>query len=162
MPIIVIAEFNDEPNFIAPDLKFRIQFIKDDFTKFTALEKAGIRQAETCIILCDKTHGRSDQDADARKILAALTAEKLNPNVYTCAELLNREYGSHLDMGHVNDYIVSQEQSGFLLAQAALNRGLMGVFSELLTYERGSQFYRITITAKWIGKTFLDLFIYTY
>ncbi|NEQ76653.1 MAG: potassium channel protein [Okeania sp. SIO2C9] len=160
IPIIVIAEFDDEPNFMAPDLKSRIQFLKDDFTKVTALEKAGIRRAETCIILCDKTHGRSDQDADARTILAALTAEKLNPNVYTCAELLNREYGSHLDMGHVNDYIVSQEQSGFLLAQAALNKGLMGVFSELLTYERGNQFYRITITAEWVGKTFLDLFIY--
>nr|WP_255502874.1 hypothetical protein [Okeania sp. KiyG1] len=63
-------------------------------------------------------------------------------------------------MGHVNDYIVSQEQSGFLLAQAALNRGLMGVFSELLTYERGNQFYRITITTEWVGKTFLDLFIH--
>ncbi|MDY7004565.1 MAG: ion transporter [Cyanobacteriota bacterium] len=160
IPIIVIAEFDDEPNFIAPDLKSRIQFLKDDFTKVTALEKAGIRRAETCIILCDKTHGRSDQDADARTILAALTAEKLNQNVYTCAELLNREYGSHLDMGHVNDYIVSQEQSGFLLAQAALNRGLMSVFSELLTYERGNQFYRITITDEWVGKTFLDLFIH--
>ncbi|WP_237397123.1 NAD-binding protein [Okeania sp. KiyG1] len=160
IPIIVIAEFDNEPNFIAPDLKSRIQFLKDDFTKVTALEKAGISRAETCIILCDKTHGRSDQDADARTILAALTAEKLNPNVYTCAELLNREYGSHLDMGHVNDYIVSQEQSGFLLAQAALNRGLMGVFSELLTYERGNQFYRITITTEWVGKTFLDLFIH--
>lgn len=160
IPIIVIAEFNDEPNFTAPDLKSRLQFLNDDFTKVTALEKAGIRRAETCIILSDKSHGRSDQDADARTILAALTAEKLNPNVYTCAELLNREYGSHLELGHVNDYIVSQEQSGFLLAQAALNRGLMGVFAELLTYERGNQFYRIKITSEWVGKTFMELFVY--
>ncbi len=48
----------------------------------------------------------------------------------------------------------------FLLAQAALNRGLMSVFSELLTYQRGNQFYRIAITSEWVGKTFLGLFIH--
>ncbi|MGK7922578.1 MAG: ion transporter [Trichodesmium sp.] len=160
IPIIVIAEFENQPNFTTPDIKSQVQFLNDDFTKVTALEKAGIRRAETCIILCDKSHNRNDQDADARTILAALTAEKLNPSVYTCAELLNCEYGSHLEMGNVNDYIVSQEQSGFLLAQAALNKGLISVFSELLTYERGNQFYRITITSEWVGKTFFELFIH--
>ncbi len=63
-------------------------------------------------------------------------------------------------MGNVNDYIVSQEQSGFLLAQAALNKWLISVFSELLTYERGNQFYRITITSEWVRKNFLELFIH--
>ncbi|MGD1714524.1 hypothetical protein [Dapis sp. BLCC M172] len=51
-------------------------------------------------------------------------------------------------MRNFNDDIVSQEKSVFLLAQAALNKGLMSVFSELLTYDRGNQFYQITITSK--------------
>jgi voltage-gated potassium channel len=159
-PIIIIAQFEDPPTFLDPSLKSRVQFLNDDFTKVSALKRAGIDRAETCIILSDKTKGRSDQDADARTILAALTAEKLNPDVYTCAELINREYGSHLDIGHVNDYVVSEEHGGFLLAQAALNRGLMSLFSELLTYERGNQFYRLSLKPAWVGKTFLELFIH--
>ncbi|MGD1901047.1 MAG: ion transporter [Geitlerinemataceae cyanobacterium] len=157
--IVAIAQLESEPNFSDALLKANVHFLNDDFTKVPVLEKAGIRRATTCIILSDKRFGRTDQDADARTILAALTAEKLNRDVYTCAELINREYGSHLDMGHVNDYVVSEEQSGFLLAQASLNPGLMGVFSELLTYSRGNQFYRIPIAPTWFGKSFWDLFV---
>jgi voltage-gated potassium channel len=158
-PIVVIAFVDDEHTIIEPDLKPNVLFLKDDFTKVTVLEKAGIRRAETCIILSDKSHGRSEQDADARTILAALTAEKLNPNVYTCAELINREYSSHLALGRVNAYVVSQEHSAFLLAQVALNHGLMGVFTELLTYEGGNHFYRIPVKPEWVGRSFLELFL---
>ncbi len=158
-PVVVIAFVDDEHTIIDPDLKSNVLFLKDDFTKVTVLEKAGVRRAETCIILSDKSHGRSEQDADARTILAALTAEKLNPNVYTCAELINREYSSHLALGRVNAYVVSQEHSAFLLAQVALNHGLMGVFTELLTYEGGNHFYRIAVKPEWVGKSFLELFL---
>ncbi|NJN60402.1 MAG: potassium channel protein [Coleofasciculaceae cyanobacterium RL_1_1] len=159
VPIIVVARLEGEPMFSDALMKSNVHFLNEDFTKVQVLEKAGIRRAMTCIILSDKRFGRTDQDADARTILAALTAEKLNRDVYTCAELINREYGSHLDMGHVNDYVVSEEQSGFLLAQASLNPGLMGVFSELLTYSHGNQFYRISIPSAWFNRSFWELFV---
>ena len=126
----------------------------------SALTKAGITRAKTCIIVSDANGKRSAQDADARTILAALTAERLNPNVYTCAELINPEHGAHLEMGRVNDYVVTGEHSGFLLAHAALNRGLIGIFSELLTHERGSQFYSVAIPDAWLGKDVMDLFVH--
>ncbi|EAW36297.1 ion transporter [Lyngbya sp. PCC 8106] len=160
IPVVVIAFVDNEHTIIDPALRSIVRFLNDDFTKVTVLEKAGVRRANTCIILSDKSHGRSEQDADARTILAALTAEKLNPNVYTCAELINREYASHLALGNVNAYVVSQEHSAFLLAQVALNHGLMEVFGELLSYQGGNHFYRIPLKSEWIGRTFLDLFIH--
>ncbi len=157
-PVVIIAQLDEALSLIDAKLKEQVRFINDDFTKVAVLEKAGIRRAKTCIILSDKSLGRSDQDADARTILAALTVERLNPDVYTCAELINREYGSHLEMGKVNDYVVSEEQNGYLLAQAALNPGLMGVINELLIGKQSNQFYRIPIGSTWVGKTFLELF----
>jgi voltage-gated potassium channel len=159
-PVIVIAQFDEESIFIDAKLKDQVRFINEDFTKVSVLEKAGIRRAKTCIILADKSHGRSEQDADARTILTALTVERLSPEVYTCAELINREYGAHLEMGQVNDYVISEEQNGFILAQSALNPGLMKVFNELLTGEHGNQFYRLLISERWVDKTFLELFSY--
>lgn len=158
-PVVVISFIDSDHTIIEPDLRAIVRFLNDDFTKVSVLEKAGIRRANTCIILADKSHGRSEQDADARTILAALTAEKLNPNVYTCAELINREYGSHLELGHVNAYVVSEEHSAFLLAQAALNHGLMRLFTELLTHQQGNQFYRFPIQQEWVGQTFFDVLI---
>jgi voltage-gated potassium channel len=157
-PIAVISQFEGEPPTLAPEIRKAVQFLNDDFTRIAALEQAGVHRAKTCIILADTSGGRSEQDADARTILAALTVEKLNPAVYTCAELLNRSYASHLKMGHVNDFVVSGEFGAYMLAQAAMNRGLMGVFSELLTYQRGNEFYRSKLPAEWFGKTFNELF----
>lgn len=156
--IAVITQFDGEPPLLAPEIRKSVHFLNDDFTRIAALEQAGVHRAKTCIIMADTSDGRSEQDADARTILAALTVEKLNPAVYTCAELMNRSYASHLKMGHVNDFVVSGEFGAYMLAQAAMNRGLMGVFSELLTYQRGNEFYRTSLTPDWYGKTFNDLF----
>ena len=156
-PIAVIAKWEHETSPALAQARRNVKFLNDDFTRIAALEQAGVHRAKTCIILADMSGGRSEQDADARTILAALTVEKLNPKVYTCAELLNRSYGSHLTMGHVNDHVVSGEFAAYMLAQASMNRGLMGVFTELLTYQHGNEFYRLPLPAQWIGKSFLDV-----
>lgn len=158
-PIVVIGEFDTTPEFSDPVTRREgVCFISDDFTKVPVLTKAGVERAETCIILSDTTGGRTEQDADARTILAALTVERLNPNVYTCAELNNRVYGPHLEMGKVNDFVISGEYSSFLLAQAAVNRGLVGVVSELLTSQYGNQFYKVLVPARLIGQSSYELF----
>jgi voltage-gated potassium channel len=36
----------------------------------------------------------------------------------------------------------------------------MEVFAELLTYERGNQFYKLPLPRDWQGKTFLDLYVH--
>jgi voltage-gated potassium channel len=159
MPVVVIARIEGHPQFADPALKKRVLFLDDDFTKISALQKANIGKASTCIVLSDTTRGRNERDADARTILAALTVEKLNPAVYTCAELNRREYAQHLTLGSVDDYVIGGEHSAFLLAQAALNRGTLNVFSELLSYEYGHKFCRIPVPERYVGKAFVDAFV---
>lgn len=160
LQIIAVTEKGDENHPLPVELRDAVRFLRDDFTRVAALEQAGIHRAKACIILSDTTSGRTEQDADARTILAALTVEKLNPQVYTCAELYNRSYGSHLEMGHVNDYVVNGEHSGYLLAQAALNHGLMGVYTELFTHDRGNQLQCLEVPTGWVGKSFFELFVH--
>ena len=156
-PIIVIGEIEHE---LLESLRARnpkVIFVNDDFTKVSALQRVRIEQASRCIILSDNTGGRNEQDADARTILAALTVEKISPDVYTCAELMNRNYASHLDMGKVNAYVVSGEHSAHMLAQGAMNRGLLGVLDELLSCQRGNEFYRVAVPDSWFGKSFSEM-----
>ena len=155
-PIVIITETQGEHIESLAHSLSNVHFVHDDFTKVSALERAGIKRAQTCLVLSDMTGGRSEQDADARTILAALTVEKINESVYTCAELFNRSYATHLDAGKVNDYVVSGEYGAHMLAQAAMKRGLISVFSELLTYERGNEFYRMPIPETWVGSGFDD------
>ncbi|MEC9094973.1 MAG: ion transporter [Planctomycetota bacterium] len=158
-PIVVIADLDLAQQGIPPEITKEFIFIRDDFTRVTALERAQIGRAQTCIILADISNGRSEQDADARTILSALTCESLNPAVYTCAELLNRSYGGHLNLGRVNDYVVSGEYAGYMLAQAAMNHGLMSVLDELLTHQHGQVFFRVQAPDDWDGKDYLECMI---
>jgi voltage-gated potassium channel len=159
VPIAVIAKLDGDPQFTDPNLRKEIQFLNEDFTKAAALELAGVRRASTCIILSDTTRGRNERDADARTVLTALTVEKLNPEVYTCAELNRREYSDHLALGNVNSFVVSGEHSAFLLAQAALNQAALGIFSELLSYSAGNRFCRLRVPESWKGKTFFEALV---
>ncbi len=159
VPIVVIAKLDGDPQFTDPNLRKEIQFLNEDFTKAAALELVGVKRASTCIILSDTTRGRNERDADARTVLTALTVEKLNPEVYTCAELNRREYSDHLALGNVNSFVVSGEHSAFLLAQAALNQAALGIFSELLSYSTGNRFCRVRAPASWKGKTFFDALV---
>lgn len=159
MPVVVIHRFEGAHPSVDPSIAGKVQFLDDDFTKVSALDRAGIARAKTCILLSDTSRGRSERDADARTILAALTVEKLAPNVYTCAELNRREHAEHLGLGNVDDFVVSGEHSAFLLAQAAQNRGVMNVFNELLTYEYGHKFCTIKVKKDWVGTSFLDVFV---
>ena len=153
-PIVVITELDPDQMENVFNNWTRVHFVHDDFTKVSALERAGINTAKTCLVLSDTSSNRSEQDADARTILAALTVEKINESVYTCAELVNRSYATHLETGKVNDFVVSSEYGAHMLAQAAMNRGLIGVLGELLTYQRGNEFYRIAIPDSWVGASF--------
>lgn len=160
-PIVILAELEGGvPQLRDAASRARVQFLNDDFTKLEALEKAGVRRAARCILLADTSKGRKERDADARTVLAALTIERLNPAIYTVAEIHRREHAHHLEMGKVNDYVVSGEQSAFLLAQSAITRGVMSVFSELLTREHGNRFSRCSLTNDWKGKTFLELMVH--
>lgn len=153
-PIVVITQLDTGEIGVDLTAYSNLMFVNDDFTRVSALSRAGIERAKTCIVLSDTTGGRSEQDADARTILAALTVEKIHPGVYTCAELLNSSYATHLELGQVNDFVVSEEYGAYMLAQSGMNRGLAGIMGELLTYQHGNEFYRVAVPESWVGKSF--------
>jgi voltage-gated potassium channel len=155
VPIVVISDAGPEPVFSDSNLRKDVHFLDADFTDLRALERAGIRRASKCILVSDTSRGRSERDADARTVLAALTVERLNPHIYTCAEVHSRDCVGHLRIAHVDDYVVSGEHSAFLLAQSAVTRGVMGVFQELLTFEYGMKFSAVPVPRSLVGGEFV-------
>jgi voltage-gated potassium channel len=160
IPIVIIAEFKTDPplnyNIIDRD---KIYIIKDDYTKIEVLKNAGVERALIAFILPDKTIARSDQDRDARTVLAALIIEKLSKKVFTCVELLNRSNETHLKMAGVEEVIVSDEYAGYIMAAAAQNFGIVSVLNELLNSKYGNQFYKMNAPTSWIGKTVKNYYL---
>ncbi|MFC1852011.1 ion transporter [candidate division CSSED10-310 bacterium] len=160
-PIVLIAEFNEDPPLPYEHInKALLYIVKEDYTQIDVLKRVRVDMADIAILLPDKTKPRSDQDRDARTVLAALIIEKLNKNIFTCVELLNRDNETHLQMAGVEEVIVGDEYAGNIIAAAAKNFGIITVLNELFTSKYGNQFFKLAIPETWIGKTALELFIW--
>lgn len=157
-PIVIVAELE-----AIPELNWKIvarekvYLVSGDCTSAENLEKAGIRRAAKAIIMSDKKANRSDQDRDARTILTALTIEKLNKNIYTCAELLNREHEGHLRMAGVEDVVCVSEYGATLISSMAIHSGISNIIGELLSVQYGNEFFKLDVPASMEGKRFSDV-----
>ncbi|MBI2921472.1 MAG: NAD-binding protein [Planctomycetes bacterium] len=157
-PIVIVAELETLPelNWKIVDRE-KVYLVTGDCTSAENLEKAGIRRAAKAIIMSDKRASRTDQDRDARTILAALTIEKLNRNIYTCAELLNREHEAHLRMAGVEDVVCVSEYGATLISSMAIHSGISNIIGELLSVQYGNEFFKLDVPAGMEGKRFSDV-----
>lgn len=149
-PIVAVAEFEVMPEGeLAPGLRNHVYFQRGDYTRVEVLESVGIRRARRAILLADKTRTRSDQDRDARTVLAALTIEKLNPDITTCAQLLDRNNNVQLQVAGVEDVVVDDEVCGQLIASSVKTEGMITVFTGILSMKGGSQALRVALPESW-------------
>lgn len=153
--IVVIAELDEPPPEIsALAARFSVYFERGDYTKPEALDGARVQQARLAIIVADTTRARSDQDRDARTVLAALMIERMCPGIYTVAELLNRDNEQHLRAAGIEEVIVTSEVGGHHLAMAALHSGITEVFSELLDNKVGKNLMKVPVAEEFVGATY--------
>lgn len=158
-PIVVIAEFGEMDVLeLAGSHRQQVFPLNGDPTRFEVLEQAGAERAKFSIILADKLIIRSDQDRDARTILSALTLEKMNPEIYTMAELLSSEGVNHLKIAGVEEVMISDEIASNMIASSIRNRGMMAMVEELFSARFGNQFYKVPIQKSMIGITFKEVF----
>jgi voltage-gated potassium channel len=138
----------------------RMFHINDDFTKMDVLERAGTRRARAAIILSDRGNNLTEQVRDARTVLAALTIEKINPEIFTCAELIDDVNATHLRMAGVEEIVSRANISAGLFASAVVNKGISTVVSDLLSQKDGAYLRKLDVPDNFIGKQFIEVFNY--
>ncbi len=151
-PVVIAAEFPQEQELDFAGLpNDHIYVLRGDYTRVSVLLQAGIPRASSVVLLADRVVDRSDQDRDARTVLAALTIEKLAPQIYSAVELLNADNETHLRMAGVEEVLVRSTIQANMLAMACLNRGMARTVRNLLARDQGSTFHTCELPASWIG-----------
>lgn len=135
----------------------RFHHYQGDYTRIDVLEAVNIRRASKAVLLSDRQMPRSNQDRDARTVLAALTIERMSPEIYTVAEVHNREAESLLSMAGVEEVVVGDWYAGAVLGSAVRNRGLVHVLDELLTGAVGNAFHSVLVPARLDGSTVAEV-----
>ncbi|MDY7024009.1 MAG: ion channel [Cyanobacteriota bacterium] len=150
-PIILIADIERKP-LEDPHLFFVRGQVSDE-----TLNRANLKEATTVIILGDDNLDYKNRDA--KVILATLTVESINRGAYTIVELVDQAYIATCKRANADEIIVTSRLSSRLISKAALNHGISEVVSDILSYDYGSQLYKICLPKSEIGCSFIDVFI---
>lgn len=139
----------------APVRRHGVHFIHGDATTDADLRRASVLQSETVLILADEsTPGLSDTTMDARSVLVALAVEKLNPVVYTCAEVRRSSNRDHFVRAGVDEIVFTCDIGAELLARTSVHHGISGVINDLLTSDAGNEIYVMACPPSLVGKAF--------
>jgi len=157
--VVIVTEGTEAPEDAFPDdlPREQIYHLNGDYTRVPVLESVGIQRANVAILLTDTRIQRSDADRDARTVLAALTIERLNKDIFCCAELTDRQNEELLKMAGVEEIVVGDWYAGVVLANAGRTLGMVSLLDELLTSTAGNSFYKVKVGRKVQGTTVGDL-----
>jgi len=148
-PIVLIAEIPQKP-MDDPHLLFIHGEVTPD-----NLTRACIETARVVLVLSDD--GLDAFARDAKTVLTTLTIETLNPDVYTCVELMDEKHVPHCQRARADEIIVMGEISTNLLVQAALNPGITRMISELVSHRYTQELYKIPLPADLAGQSFYQV-----
>ena len=150
--VVVVTESTCPPDMPRDVRQHHLYHHQGDYTRVDVLKQVGVSEASQVVLLTDGTIPRSNQDRDARTVLAALTIERLAPHIYTGAELNSRESEPLLKMAGVEEIVIGDWYAGVILGSASRNRRLVSVLDEILTLG-GNAFYSVELQARHHGMT---------
>ena len=138
-----------------PELK-HVKYVKGDYIDEKVLKRANIKDAGTVLVLADSSRKYSGEEIDSRTVMAVITIDSLNKNVYICAEIIDEKYEKYLQLANCDEIILTREIGRVLIANAAIASGMSHIASELLS--PGKRLLETEeIPRELVGKTFQDL-----
>jgi voltage-gated potassium channel len=132
-------------------------YIHGDTIDPAVQQRAGVTHASRVLVLADEAGDRSDQEVDARTVMAVMNLENLAPDVYTYAEVLDRKFIEHLRLARCDEIILSREYGRFMLVNASVSAGISQVLHDLLDVEDPHGMATVPIPEGFEGRTFGDL-----
>ena len=156
--IVLVNELaEDEINNIIFKYKdANIKYVRGDFTSELVLDHANVMEAQSVLIVPDSST-LSTSEPDERTVLATLTLKAMNPSIRVYAHIVNPSTKGHLRRANVDDIVLQDEFTGFLLASHVVNPGIPQTFNELLDYNVRMNLQRFEIPDNKVGTTFGEL-----
>ena len=134
-----------------------VLFLRGDIVDPMAIQRANVAKAARVLVLADDSLARSDQEKDARTVMAVMTLKSLAPDVYTCAEVIDSKYDEHLKLAKCDEVILSREYSRFLLVSATVSEGISRVLHDMLDVTDLKGLQTTEIPPEFLERPFSDL-----
>lgn len=146
--IVVVDEQVEDLRLLDPD----IDYVRGDPTVQESLELARADRADVAIIPLDSSFSEDLQDS--RITLATMAVKGMNPDIYTCVELLHPSNRAHIQRTEADEVICIGDFSQSLLSLAAIAHGLSRLFEDILTFNHGNEIHQVNLPDALAGRSF--------
>ncbi len=154
-PVVILASLETNPT--SDPLAM---FVRGSPSDAEDLTRAGIARASTAIVLADQSSpAAAPDDVDGKTLLTALAVESLNPDVYTCVEVIRSQNRQHFQRTNADELVVSAELTGSLLAISAMNHGMSRVIADLTSHGDGQELYQVPVPRAVAGRPFSEVLV---
>jgi voltage-gated potassium channel len=130
-------------------------YVHGDTLDPLVLRRACVAQARRVLVLADETGERSDQETDARTVMAVMNVEDMAPEVYTCAELLGRTFVEQLRLARCDEIVLSRDHARAMLLSASTATGITPLVDRLLA--PGGGLATVPVPGALVGRSFGEL-----
>jgi len=156
--IILVNELSEEEINSVLDRfrKFKVKFIRGDYTRNAPLERANIQDAKT-IILLPNLDQYDPSVADEKTLLATLNIKSSYPKKKVIAFIMVSDNEVHVKRAKADEVIVSDQFVDFILAGDVAEPGLSNVVSTLFSAKSDHRIATAVIPARFKGKTFKEV-----
>ena len=138
--------------------KENMEFVRGNPLNYNDLKRAGIEKSHTAIIFPDEKYGSDDSLAvDAESILIVMSVKKLNPEINTIVELLNKTSREHAEESGADEIIVRGEMSSSAIFKLIKNPGAWNFISKIFSQSDCIDFIE-TRDKNYTGKTFKEIY----
>lgn len=117
-----------------------VDWINGDPTETESLLRAGVRHADSVIVLTD--HRAGIADADSRAMMITLAVSALNPDTYICVQLVDSTNRPHVERTGADEVVCLDELGTNLVVACTVNEGVSHLFEEMLLFDQGCELYR--------------------
>jgi voltage-gated potassium channel len=124
-----------------------VYFVNGDVTDADDLRRTGIEEAMAAVV-CPVD---ASNEADMRSILTVMAIEAIAPHVRTVVEVNNPQHVDHFRRANADEILVTSRISSRLLARSSLYPGLAEIVTDIVSGGEGSELYRVTLPAEFIG-----------
>ena len=120
----------------------QIYHVRGEHTKLDVLSRAGVERAGRAVVLTDSMLSVSNEDRDAKTVLAALTIERMRPGIHCTVELVDPSNEAHLRVAGVEAIVMRNDLSGRMLATACRDPQLVDVIMQIVSLNMGKALRR--------------------
>ena len=151
--VVMINEMQEDTinDIILRHKDLNVKFVRGDFGSETVLARANAKYAKSAIIVPDATRGTISQ-ADEKTLLTVLTLKSINPKIKVFAHVLDQNNVGHIRRANVDDLILSDEFSSFLLASHVMLPGVPQFLEALMDFRKFHKIQPVPIPPEYVGK----------